>query len=186
VSVKGSNIRSFLILFGDIFIVPLSYVAAYYLRFFSFCGFWERFPLWFLFLMALSYIGIFHFFDLYKLDKSYLTLNFFVKNCLSIVVASVFISFLNYAIFLFPIGRGILLIANFIVLIYISAWRGFSYKLFKYLVKPKRLVIAGAGKEGQEIAQVIKSGGENYEVVGFIDDDKVQTGKSALKKRLKY
>ncbi len=134
--------------------------------------------------MALSYIGIFHFFDLYKLDKSYLTLNFFVKNCLSIVVASVFISFLNYAIFLFPIGRGILLIANFIVLIYISAWRGFSYKLFKYLVKPKRLVIAGAGKEGQEIAQVIKSAGENYEVIGFIDDDNDKMGKSAAGKNI--
>ena len=184
-NIKGSSIRSLFILTGDIFIVPLSYVAAYYLRFFSFSGFWEKFPLWFLFLMALSYIGIFHFFDLYKLDKSYFTLNFFVKNCLSIVVAAVFISFLNYAIFLFPIGRGILLIANFIVLIYISAWRGFSYKLFKYVVKPKRLVIAGAGKEGQEIAQVIKSGGENYEVVGFIDDDKVQTGKSALEEKIK-
>ena len=184
-SVKSSDIRSFLILFGDIFIVPLSYVGAYYLRFFTFGGFWEKFPLWFLFLMALSYIGIFHFFDLYKLNKDYFTLNFFVKICLSIVTASVFISFLNYAIFLFPIGRGILLIANFIVLIFALAWRGFCYKLFKYLVKPKRLVIAGAGKEGQEIAQVIKSAGENYEVVGFIDDDKVKTGKSALEEKIK-
>ncbi|GAG19558.1 unnamed protein product, partial [marine sediment metagenome] len=47
------------------------------------------------------------------------------------------------------------------------------------------MVIAGAGKEGQEIAQVIKSAGENYEVVGFIDDDKVKTGKSALEEKIK-
>ena len=184
-SIKGSNIRSFLIFFGDIFIVPLSYVAAYYLRFFTFWGFWEKFPLWFLFLMALSYIGIFYFFDLYKLNKDYSSLNFFVKICLSIALASVFISFLNYAIFLFPIGRGILLIANFIVLIYTSAWRGFCYKLFKYLVKPKRLVIAGAGKEGQEIAQVIESAGEDFEVVGFIDDDKDKIGKSVPGEKIK-
>jgi exopolysaccharide biosynthesis polyprenyl glycosylphosphotransferase len=46
------------------------------------------------------------------------------------------------------------------------------------------LIIAGAGKEGQEIAQVIKSAGENYEVVGFIDDDKVKTGKSALEEKI--
>jgi hypothetical protein len=185
VSVKGSDIRSFLILFGDIFIVPLSYIGAHYLRFSTFSGFWEKFPLWFLFLMALSYIGIFHFFDLYKLNKGYFTLNFFVKICLSIITASVFISFLNYAIFLFPIGRGILVIANFIVLIFALAWRGFCYKLFKYVVKPKRLVIAGAGKEGQEIAQVIKSAGENYVVVGFIADDKAKTGKSSIREKIK-
>ncbi len=183
-NIKGSSIRLLLILIGDILIVPFSYVVGYYLRFGSLSSFREKFALWFIPLIILSYLAIFHFLDLYRLKKNYFTLSSFVIISLSIAAASVFVSFLNYAIFLFPIGRGILLIANFIVLIFAFAWRGFCYKLFKYVVKPKRLVIAGAGKEGQEIAQVIKSAGENYEVIGFIDDDKDKMGKSAAGKNI--
>jgi len=185
VSVKGSNIRSFLILIGDILIIPFSYVAGYYLRFGTLFGFREKLTLWFIPLIALSYLAIFHFFDLYRLKKNYFTINSFVIISLSVAAASVFVSFLNYVIFLFPIGRGILAIANLILLFSAFVWRGLCYQLFKYLIKPMRLIIVGAGKAGQEIAQVIEQAGGDFEVVGFIDDDKNKIEKYASGEKIK-
>jgi len=182
---KGSSVRSFFILIGDILIVPLSYVAGYYLRFGTLLGFREKFALWFIPLMTLSYLAIFHFFDLYRLKKQYFTLNSFAKISLSIVLAVVFVSFLNYAIFLFPIGRGILVISNLILLFSAFILRSFCYQLFKYLIKPMRLLIVGAGKAGQEIAQIIEQAGDDFEVVGFVEDDKNKIKKFAPQKKIK-
>ena len=182
---KGSSARSFLILTGDILIVPFSYAAGYYLRFGTLSSFREIFTLWFIPLIIISYLAIFHFFDLYGLKKHYFTINSFVKLSLSITVAAVFVSFFNYAIFLFPIGRGILAIANLILLFSAFVWRGFCYQLFKYLIKPMRLIIVGAGKAGQEIVQVIEQAGGDFEVVGFIDDDKNKIEKSAPGEKIK-
>ena len=178
-NIKGSSVRSLFILIGDILIIPFSYAAGYYLRFGTLFGFREKFALWFIPLIILSYLAIFHFFDLYRLKKHYFTLNSFAKISLSVVMASVFVSFLNYAIFLFPIGRGILVIANLILLFSAFVWRGLCYQLFKYLIKPMRLIIVGAGKAGQEIAQIIEQAGGDFEVVGFVEDDKNKIEKSA-------
>ena len=184
-NIKGSSIRLLLILTGDILIVPLSYVAGYYLRFGTLSSFREKFALWFIPLIIISYLAIFHFFDLYRLKKHYFTLNSFAKISLSVIVGSVCVSFLNYGIFLFPIGRGILVIANIVLLFSAFVWRGLCYQLFKYLIKPMRLIIVGAGRAGQEIAQIIEQAGGDFEVVGFIDDDKNKIEKYASGEKIK-
>ena len=184
-SVKGSYKRILLILIGDIIIVPLSHLAGYWIRIGSVSELSEKFPLWFLFLILLCYMGIFYFFDLYKLKKNYVTLNSSFNIFFSVLVAAVLISFLNYVIFLFPIGRGILIIANLIVLFSVFVWRCFCYQLFKYLIKPIRLIIVGAGKAGQEIARIIESIGDDFEVVGFVEDDKKKLKKSPSGKNIK-
>jgi sugar transferase (PEP-CTERM system associated) len=185
VSVKGSFLRPFLVLFGDILIIPFSYLAAYWIRFGYVAGFSEKFPLWFIPLIVLTYLGIFYFFDLYKLKKDSLTFSFFVKIFLSSTLAAVFVSFLNYAIFLFPIGRGILLIANLTLLFLAFAWRGFCYRLFKYLIRPRRVLIAGAGKAAQEIARVIRYADNDYEVLGFVDEETNNIEKSASGEKIR-
>jgi sugar transferase (PEP-CTERM system associated) len=185
VSVKGSSKRSLLVLTGDILIIPFSYVAGYYLRFGTLVGLEEKIVLWFIPLMTLSYLIIFHFFDLYGLKKNYFTVSAFITTSLSVVVAAVFASFLNYAIFLFPIGRGILVIANIVLLVSAFVWRAFCYQLFKYLIKPMRIMIVGAGKAGREIAKVMKQGGGDFEVVGFLEDDKNKIEKYASGEKIK-
>jgi len=184
-AVKGRYKRSLFILIGDVSIVPFSYVAGYYLRFGNLAGFGERLPLVFLFLMTLSYLAIFYFFDLYELKKNYFTVNSFVKIFFSILVAAVLISFLKYGLFLFPIGRGIFILANLIILVFVFVWRGFCHQLFKYLIKPKRLIIVGAEKAGQEIAQVIESTVNDFELLGFLDDDERKKGKFFAEIKLK-
>ena len=170
-SIKGSSVRPVIFLIGDIVIVPISYLTGYWIRFGYISGFREKFPFWFIPLIILSYLIIFYFLDLYNLRKKFFTLSYVVIITSSIAVAAVFVSFLNYAIFLHPIGRGILVIGNLVLLFLSLAWRGLCYQAFKYLIKPTRVIIAGTGKAGQEIARVIKSIEDDYEVLGFVDDN---------------
>lgn len=169
---KSSFTRQFIILVGDIFIIPLSYIAGYWIRFGHLSGFKEKFPLWFIPLVVLSYLAIFYFFDLYNIKFRNLSFNLVAITLLSIFVASVVVSFLNYAIFLFPIGRGILVISNFTLFFLSLIWRGLCIKLLKYIVKPTKVVIAGSGSEGQEIARIMEFAKDDYEVLGFVDDKK--------------
>ncbi len=184
-AVKGRYKRSLLILIGDVLIVPFSYVAGYYLRFGNLAGFSEIIPSLLLILITLSYLAIFYFFDLYELKPNYFTVNSFVNILISILVAGVLISFLKYGLFLFPIGRGIFILANLIILVFVFIWRGFCHQLFKYLIKPKRLIIVGAEKAGQEIAQVIESTVNDFELLGFLDDDERKKGKFFAEIKLK-
>lgn len=48
-----------------------------------------------------------------------------------------------------------------------------------------RLIIVGAGKGGQEIAHIIEQAGDDFEAVGFIEDDEDEIKKSALGKDIK-
>jgi len=159
-------------------------VAGYWIRFGDISGFSEKFPLWFISLMTISYLAIFYFFDLYKLKENYFTVSFFVKISLTIAVSSVFISFLNYTIFLFPIGRGILIIANLILLFSAFFWRGFCHKMFKFLIKPIRIIIVGAGKAGKETARIIESAGNDFEIVGFVEDSIGKRIKSIFEEKI--
>ena len=175
---KGSIARSIVVLMGDIFIVALSYLAGYWIRFGHLSGFEEKFPSWFIPLIVLSYLVIFYFFDLYNAKVRHISFNLAAITLLSIVVSSVLVSFLNYAIFLFPIGRGILVISNLILFFASLIWRALCFQVFKYIVKPTRVAIAGAGDAGQEIARVIESTHGDYEVLGFVVDTKETPKKS--------
>ncbi|NQT81113.1 MAG: sugar transferase [Candidatus Aminicenantes bacterium] len=177
-NIKGGYIRPLFILTGDILLVLFSYLAGYWIRFGYISGFSEKFPLWFIPLIIINYLAIFYFFDLHTLKENYFTVSFFVKISLAIAVSSVTVLFFNYIIFLFPIGRGILIIANLILLFSAFVWRGFCQKIFKFLVKPIRLIIVGAGKTGKEIARIIKSARNDFEVVGFVEDSKGRRKKS--------
>jgi exopolysaccharide biosynthesis polyprenyl glycosylphosphotransferase len=53
------------------------------------------------------------------------------------------------------------------------------------LIKPARLLIVGAGQAGQEIAQVTEQSGDDFEVVGFIQDDGKKIEKSISGKKIK-
>jgi len=48
-----------------------------------------------------------------------------------------------------------------------------------------RIIIAGAGKAGQEIAQIIDQAGDAFKAEGFIEDDEDEIIKSALEKKIK-
>jgi len=179
--------KGILILIGDIFIIPLSYLAAYKIRFLigSLVPFREITPPAFLVLVTLGYLCIFYFFGLYELKK-YFSFNTFAKILLSVLTASIVISFLKYGFFLFPIGRGILLIANTIIIILVFGWRLLSHKLSKYVITPKRVIIVGKGKAVHDISQAIKLVSEDLLVIGTVQEKEgvPEKSKSPLKSKV--
>lgn len=178
--------KGILILLGDIFIIPLSYFAAYKLRFLigSLVPFSEIIPTSFIILATLGYLCIFYFFGLYELKK-YFSFNTFMKILFSVLTASILISFLKYSLFLIPIGRGILFIANIIIFILVFGWRPLSHKLSKYVTTPKRIIIVGKGKAVHEISQAIKLVSEDLEVIGIVQEKEVIPEKSTSKPKPK-
>ncbi|MCJ7582385.1 MAG: sugar transferase [Candidatus Aminicenantes bacterium] len=163
--------KGILILIGDIFIIPLSYLAAYKLRllFGALIPFREIAPSVFLFVGTMGYLCIFYFFGLYELKK-YFSFNTFIKILLSVLTASILISILKYGLFFFPIGRGILFIANIIIFILVFGWRLLIYKLSKYIIAPKKVIIVGKGKAVHEILQAIKLVSEDLDVIGTVQE----------------
>jgi len=122
--------------------------------------------------MTLGYIIVFYFFDLYNLNIEFLNFNAFVNLLTVLVIAAVGASFLNYALFLHPIGRGIFVLANGTLFVLIFLWRIFFHQLAAFLFRPPRCLVIGAGPAGQEIAALLKSMPKSYEFVGFLDDHK--------------
>ncbi len=161
----------FLAIVGDAFIIPLSYVGAYYLRTLikPIAPFNEIIPTTLLILITIGYLCIFYLFGLYEL-KRIVSLNTFAKILISVLSASIFISFIKYGLYLFPIGRGLLFIANIFILSLIFGWRMLSHKLSKYVFTPKRVIIVGKGKAVHEISQAIKLVSEDLTVIGTVQE----------------
>jgi exopolysaccharide biosynthesis polyprenyl glycosylphosphotransferase len=167
---KGAYRRTLLLLAGDILIIPFSYLGGYYIRFGRFTGFDEIIPLPFLAPILISYILVYYFFDLYEPRKSYWNLTSASNIFIGTLLAAIISSFLKYGLFLFPIGRGILLLANSGIFLLIFAWRNICHQMLKRLITPKRLLVVGAGKTGIEIAETVSASSDFFHVVGFLDE----------------
>ena len=161
--------------------ISLSYIAAYYLRllFGRLIPFSEIIPPAFILLVVLCYLCVFYFFGLYELDII-VSLNSLIKILLSILTASILISFLQYGFLLSPIGRGIFFLSNTIIFVLVFCWRILHHHLSKYVIKPKRLIIVGKGKAAREIYRVIESAGSNLELVGLVQEKKNTPSKSPV------
>jgi len=178
--IKGQNRSSIFVFVGDVLIIPASYLAGYYLRFGNFEELNAKIPPLNLALMILGYLSVFYFFGLFKVERKYFTLDSLINLILGIIVSAVLVSFLNYGVFLYPIGRGIFIFSNLILFVSIFIWRILFYQVFKYFIRSKRIIVIGAGKAGQETARIIESLKHDFELVGFLDEDKSKTGKPVL------
>lgn len=169
--IKESYKRTLLFLAGDVLIIPLSYLGAYFIRFGELEGFTEKFSIFLLAVMIFGYLCVFYFFDLYSLKKNPLSLGSLFSICMAVFFASFFITILNYALFLFPIGRGILVMANLCILMLAFFWRGLCQQSFKYIIKPKKVIIVGMGEDAKEIAGAIESSSHDYELLGLVAEN---------------
>lgn len=165
---KREKMRSLFIAIGDCSVVPLSYLAAYFIRFGLIRGFHDKFPLIFIIILTLSYVIVFYFFDLYASTKRYNTASSLWQVILAVATSAILVSLLKYIFYLFPIGRGILIIANIIIIISVFAWRNCCYYLFKYFTKPRSVIILGTGKGAESLGKIIESNRQEFKLVGYL------------------
>ena len=162
---RNSNI---LILIGDLVFIPLSFVLGHYLRFGNFQELSVKVPAVSLVLITIGYIFIFYLFNLYELKKDYLSFFSLAGWVGGVLAGAMLVSFLNYGLFLDPIGRGIFIFANVSILILAFGLRLLFHHLLKYLFRPKRLLICGAGEGGAEMARVLAHHTADFELIGYL------------------
>jgi exopolysaccharide biosynthesis polyprenyl glycosylphosphotransferase len=165
------NLKVAIVVLGDVVIVPLAYLAAYIIRFADFYGFFEKFPLVFLAFMTGAYLAVFYFFGLYAFERPLELGGLFQGAAIAAAFAGLFSLLLKYALFLIPIGRGILAIASVLVFLMVLAWRAACRRLFRILIKPRRVVVLSAGKSVAQIGRALEAYPQEFEVVGILSDE---------------
>ncbi|MEW6375902.1 MAG: hypothetical protein AB1502_08945 [Thermodesulfobacteriota bacterium] len=96
----------------------------------------------------------------------------------SLGVSSILLAVIYYLIPFLTLGRGILAISLFIILIFTYSWRVvYSYTLGAWASK-ERILIIGTGELAKKIKnEILDNGHEGFEIVGFIDEDRNKIGR---------
>jgi sugar transferase (PEP-CTERM system associated) len=160
--------RSLFVAIGDFLVVPLSYLAAYFIRFGIIRGFQDKFPFAFFIILTFSYLIVFYFFDLYTLAKRYNTASSLWQVTLAVATSAILVSLLKYVFYLFPIGRGILILANSLIILSVFAWRNCCYYFFKYIAKSRSVVILGTGEGAETLGKIIESSHQEFKLIGYL------------------
>lgn len=166
------NYLKFLLNFaGDAFIIPFCYWAAYFIRFGTVLNFWEYFSPIFLFMLTFAYILVFYSFDIYATPRQTRFGALISQIMFATGVSAILVSLLKYVFFLFPIGRGILVIANSLIFVLIYGWRKVGGLLFRYMIKPRSVLLMGTGKGTDEIIRILESNPREYRFHGILTNE---------------
>jgi exopolysaccharide biosynthesis polyprenyl glycosylphosphotransferase len=152
---------------GDAFLVPLAYAGAYFIRFGAISLFKVHFSPVFLLMMTAGYLAVFYFFDLYALYRKTRARTLAARIALAVVASAFIASILKYIFFLYPIGRGVLVIANTMLVVLIFIWRKAGIAVFRLIGKPSPVLIVGKGKGADEIADIIRTDPGDYQIIGI-------------------
>jgi exopolysaccharide biosynthesis polyprenyl glycosylphosphotransferase len=164
--------RSYLIILGDVLLVPFAYAAAYLIRFGTLSRFREYFSPIFLLMMTASYIVVFYLFDFYTVTKKTRVRTLAARIVLAVGVSAVLTSLLKYVFFLIPIGRGILILANTLLVVLAFTWQKVGALLFRVMARPNSVLFVGGGNGVDEIVEILASDPQDYQILGVLAEEK--------------
>jgi len=160
--------QAFLVL-GDILLIISSFYLSFYIRFFGFVNLLNQYT-GATVIIVFFYLISFYIFGVYEFSRSFKSSYFVTRFIIAIGLATLLIAGIFYSLPWWKAGRGLLIINMFFVSLFIYIWRLLCQRVFKVYLKPKRIIIVGAGYAGKYIADVLKNK-PDYMVCGFIDDD---------------
>ncbi len=158
--------RSLILGFGDALFILLAYIGSYLIRFKTISRFQDDFSPLFLLMMILGYLAVFYLFDLYSVERDVRNRSLAVRLVPAVGVSAVLAALLKYVFFLIPIGRGVLVIANLILISVLLIWRTVGFRIFRMIGTPIPVIILGRGKGAIEIADLLRARPRDYELVG--------------------
>lgn len=125
---RGGKRGGRLVVYGaEILLLFASFGAAYWLRFVSFEKFWARLPVGAFVIMGVVYPAAFYLAGLYlRAGGNPWSSELYWRLAFAVGTAAVALGFLKYAIFLEPIGRGLLFLASFIFFLLSYSWRSIA------------------------------------------------------------
>ena len=173
---KRDDRRSLIIGLGDLFLVPMAYGGAYFARFGTLTQFRDKFSLVFLFMLTASYLTVFYFFDLYSVSRKIRNRTLAGRIILAVGASAVLVSLVKYLFFLFPIGRGILAIANVLLVVFIFAWRKTGFRLLRLMGNPSPVLLVGKGRGADEIVALLMNEPQDYKILGILAGEDAASG----------
>ncbi len=173
---KRDERRALIIGLGDLVLVPLAYAGAYYVRFGTLIQFRDKFSPVFLFMLTASYLTVFYFFDLYSVRRKIRNRTLAGRVILAVGASAVLASLVKYLFFLFPIGRGILAIANMLLVVFVFAWRKAGFRLLRLMGNPSPVLLVGQGKGVDEIAALLRDEPQDYKIFGRLAEEGTACG----------
>ena len=171
---KRNYLKFLLILAGDVLIVPFCYWVAYFIRFGTLFGFQYDFSPVFLFMLTFGYIVVFYFFDLYAMPRQPRFEAAMSQIMFATGISAILASLLKYVFFLFPLGRGLLVIANGLIFVLIFGWRKAGGLLFHYMIKPRSVLLMGTGKGTDEIIRILESNPREFYFFGILTNEELK------------
>jgi exopolysaccharide biosynthesis polyprenyl glycosylphosphotransferase len=153
-------------LLGNGILVPLSYWTACLIRFGTPLEFSAKFPPVFLGLLTLVYLTVFYFFNLYSPPKRSGWYRIFLQITIAVITAAILMSLLKYVLYLIPIGRGVFVIANGLIIIAVFFWKIVSTLSLNYFRGPQGVLVIGSGKDADDIGLAVLSNPHELRFVG--------------------
>jgi len=161
--------KKFLLLSGDFFIIITTIILAVYLR----TGRFVNVPVLYTgatWIATFCYLLIFYIADLYNLDCQIKTTQYLARVLGAVIVGAGLVAGAFYFLPSWKYGRGIWLIYNLLISIFIYLWRLFFEWVFKYKRRPKNLLIIGLPPSEGELYETLKKAND-YRLIGFVGDE---------------
>lgn len=120
----------------------------------------------------------FYYFELYdsKIFKERKKMGILLLGAL--VASSVILVVIYYMIPFLTVGRGILAISLFLILIFTFLWRVFYSHSLKAWASKEKILIIGTGELAKKVkSEILDNGYEGFEIVGFIDENRDKIGR---------
>jgi exopolysaccharide biosynthesis polyprenyl glycosylphosphotransferase len=163
--------RTFIRAVGDALIIVMAYGGAYGIRFGTFEGLAGYFSISFMILITAGYLVVFYLFEHYEEPRKTTRMGRFGRIALGVAGSATMVAVLKYVFFLFPVGRGFLVIANMLAVIGVFIWREAALVLFRMIYKPTRVLIVGSGGWAQKIMDLIQEETQDYRLVSVPLED---------------
>lgn len=127
-------------------------------------------------MLTASYLTVFYFFDLYAVSRKIRNRTLAGRIFLAVGASAILASLLKYLFFLFPIGRGVLAIANALLVIFIFAWRKAGFRLLRLMGNPSPVLLVGKGKGADEIVALLMNEPQDYKILGILAGEDAASG----------
>lgn len=131
--------------------------------------------------LALVYLGVFIYFDLYRADLYFPGRQTLLKIIEATMVATVILFSIFYIVPTLITWRGVLLINTILVPALVLAWRFLLTKNLNAELNDENVLIIGSGELAKKIGfELHQNKGHGLRLVGFIDDDPSKFGQSIV------
>ncbi len=167
--------RPIILLAGDVLLIIISFYLSYAIRHEEYIDVFSSVPGASIFSIFI-FIFVFYIGDIYGFEGKFNNVNFAVRLAVAILAATGLIAATIYIFSLWHFSRIVFILNIVFIYSFMFIWHFTINRLTKNGDYASRVLIVGAGRTGRGLYNILHKN-DNYEIVGFLDDDLQKKGK---------